>query len=500
MSLTPNPLIAAYLANANPTAPALGTNIAMPSSAPSMGSAVMPAVTPAPVPLTQTQTDINEYNRQKNTGDGISQIQNPLLRGIARAADIAGSVFAPNLAQFIPGTTLHHQLTMGQAANNVAKDQAEEQAAAQTANEAATTAHTKAATDALQNPNDKFTPIQTDTGYAAFDPSKGTAAPINGPDGTQLGTPDKTKPKTIEEQAYEYAVKSGKNPLDAFSAVYGAKNTKDAGLPQQYLDAIASGDTTKAALIKQVIHDTTVQPKIDVHNATAALTGIPAAAPGQNSPMVQAIIDGRAPAPNSRSKPAMAIMQQVMAADPTYDQSRYNTYQAMQKEMTSGKTGAAINSLNTIQEHISRALQNMPDNTGSSALNYVKNATSEAFGGNPTGKYEVDATGIAGEWGKLVAGGVASEAEQHHVQQLLSPNASPQKMRDNLAEVKAMTDGKLAGIQKQIQSAIHPGGGSNGATSLPSAAGISVTAPDGSIHPFATQAQADAFKKLAGIK
>jgi hypothetical protein len=220
--------------------------------------------------------------------------------------------------------------------------------------------------------------------------------------------------------------------------------------------------------------------------ATAKSGGAGAGTPGQNDPLVQAIIEGRAPAPNARTAAGMALMRAVTAADPTYDQSRYNTYQAMQLEMTKGKTGQAINSLNTIQEHIGRAMQNMPDNTGSSALNYVKNSASEAFGGNPTGKYEVDATGIGGEWAKLVAGGVASEGEQQHVQRLLSPNASPQKMKDNLAEVKAMTDGKLVGIQRQIASAKASGPG-NPATSLPS--GVQQSAGEGIPAAAAAQLQ-----------
>lgn len=145
-----DPTIANYLAARNTPPPPLNTNIAMPGPAPSMGSPVLPSVSLAPPPPpTQTQRDQTERDRLINTGSGIDQVQNPLLRGIARAADIAGSVFAPKLAQFIPGTTLHHQLLVGQATNNVAKDQAEEQAAAQTAGLAANTAHTQAETTGL---------------------------------------------------------------------------------------------------------------------------------------------------------------------------------------------------------------------------------------------------------------------------------------------------------------------------------------------------------------
>lgn len=138
MSATPNPLIAAYQANQNAQAPALGTSIgvalpsAAPSIGPSLGTSLAPSVTQAPP--TQTQTDQTERNRLINTGSGVDQISNPLLRGIAKTADIVGSVFAPNLAQFIPGTTLHHQLLVNQATNNVAKDQSEDESNAQTNN------------------------------------------------------------------------------------------------------------------------------------------------------------------------------------------------------------------------------------------------------------------------------------------------------------------------------------------------------------------------------
>jgi hypothetical protein len=76
------------------------------------------------------------------------------------------------------------------------------------------------------------------------------------------------KPKPIEQLAYEYAISQGKNPIDAYNAVYNARNQKADPLPQQYLDAISSGDETKAALIKKTIDATQVQPKIDVHAAT----------------------------------------------------------------------------------------------------------------------------------------------------------------------------------------------------------------------------------------
>jgi hypothetical protein len=261
-----NPLITSFLVNRlDPAAlqpPALGTSIAMPSGAPSFGTPITPSITVNPklgTPLEQAQ---GEYQRQVTSGSGIDQIQNPLVRGIARAGDIAASVFAPRLAQAIPGTTLHHQLTMGQAANTAKTLEEEQDTAAQTAQRQALASQEQSKAAALANPQKAVDPsktVQTDDGVFQLNPDTGKY---------DIRVGDRVeKPQSIEQQAYDYAIKSGKNPLDAFGAVYGAKNQKDANLPQQYLDAISSGDTVKAGLIKKVIQDTQVQPKIDVHAA-----------------------------------------------------------------------------------------------------------------------------------------------------------------------------------------------------------------------------------------
>lgn len=153
MSTTPNPLIASLLARQNSApidtvnAPALTSMIAAPSNlSPSLGSSIAPAQTTVNPFPNQLQTDQSNRNRLINSGDGVSQISNPLLRGIARAADIAGTVFAPNLARAIPGTMLHHNMLVNQATQNVAQDQAQQQAVANTAQTEAKTAGDNATT------------------------------------------------------------------------------------------------------------------------------------------------------------------------------------------------------------------------------------------------------------------------------------------------------------------------------------------------------------------
>src|ERR1700761_6606631 len=60
------------------------------------------------------------------TGDtgkpGVSQIHNPVLRGLAHVGDIAESLFFPAAAAFTPGTTLNHARLVRNARNNVVAD------------------------------------------------------------------------------------------------------------------------------------------------------------------------------------------------------------------------------------------------------------------------------------------------------------------------------------------------------------------------------------------
>jgi len=115
-----------------PSAPTLAPptiSAPMQSSAPALSAPIAPFAQP-----NQVMTDQDKLNHLRNTGAGVDQIHNPLLRGVAKAGDIlsqiAGSVFLPARAigAAIPGTTFHHQLLMHQAQNNLAEDQANQTA------------------------------------------------------------------------------------------------------------------------------------------------------------------------------------------------------------------------------------------------------------------------------------------------------------------------------------------------------------------------------------
>jgi hypothetical protein len=97
------------------------------------------------------------------------------------------------------------------------------------------------------------------------------------------------------------------------------------------------------------------------------------------------------------------------------------------------------------------------------------------------------------------AGGTATDSAVEKLDALI-PNAST----PDLDYLKGQT-GQIRQTAERLGkgAATASGGltvrGQKGITAPPTG-GISVTAPDGSVHPFKTQAAADRFKKLAGIK
>lgn len=77
---------------------------------------------------------LTELHRLTDTGSGISQVHNPVARGLLRAADVVGSAFVPGITAGIPGTELHHNYLVRRAEGTVDKDVARAKENAGTAN------------------------------------------------------------------------------------------------------------------------------------------------------------------------------------------------------------------------------------------------------------------------------------------------------------------------------------------------------------------------------
>lgn len=464
MSTLPNPLLAAAL-----PAPPLGTGMAMPGAAPSMGSPVLPSVSLAPPPPTQTQTDIAEYNRQKNTGSGVSQIQNPLLRGIARAADIAGSVFAPNLAQFIPGTTLHHQLGMNQAAQNVATDQAEEQATttqqasqAQVKQREALAEQEQAKAAQLNNPQKAGDPsktVQTDDGVFQFNPD------------TQkydVRVGDRVeKPKSPEQAAYDAAFAQTGDAMKAFTAVKQASNTKDATLQQQFLDGYrkAHPGASDTDAIAATIRATSTEPKITVMNAAAAdraaakNVGLDTSDPAMQA-SVNAVANGSMKLQDVFGRGATTAQKAQFAAavkqvNPNYNSGDHDIENAVRRDFTSGTDSNSLTAINRAREHMGVFIQTAKDldNGNVQSLNKLGNAFSTEFGSDKATNLNIAKQAFSAEVGKAFAGASVAEGDRTELQKSISTASS----FGQLAGAARTADSLLAGAQKVLKQKYDQG-------------------------------------------
>lgn len=136
-------------------APAL-SSISMPSALPNTPAPTLPNVSLRP-PTSQDITssrllgDQTELKRLGESGSGISQIKNPVLRGAAKVGDTLESILLPGAAAFTPGTEMNHQRLLNQASGRVNNDLANQQQQATTEQTEANTGYLAARPDIEQS-------------------------------------------------------------------------------------------------------------------------------------------------------------------------------------------------------------------------------------------------------------------------------------------------------------------------------------------------------------
>lgn len=209
-----------------------------------------------------------------------------------------------------------------------------------------------------------------------------------------------------------------------------------------------------------------------------------ASLPAELASTVRAIGEGREapPSAGNRSKAAMAILNAVNRAYPSYDATQYPTYAAARKAFTSGPIGTAINAFNTALQHLDRMESNIPqENSRFETLNALENklAPSGSKRGMDIGRFKTDANAVSNEVQKAYKGGVVNEDEYRQMLSLLDPNAAPAQVRSNLAELRQLLHGKLESYRAQWASQGPPGmrmpapgiGGTEGAGTSGAASG-----------------------------
>ena len=445
-----------------------------PPNVPPLDNSTMPAM-PTPAlpnvvgpPPSQLVLDTAKRDQMVNSGSGINQIKNPILRGLANAADIAGSVFTPRLDSLIPGTQSHHQLLMNQQNDLIGKDQAQQaadtaqqDAQAQVQQRQALAQQEAAKAQADLDPQKAVDPsktVQTDDGVYQLDPDTGKYD-------IRVGdTVAKAKP--MEVQAYEYALSKGANPMDAYSQVLGAKNTKDAPLPQQYLDAISSGDTVKAGLIKRVIQDTSTAPKIQIQQAAAAERAQALATKGADvdvsSPdaiaSLTAVAHGAAPITTLLPRGATVQQRQgVIAAllkiNPNFNSGLASAISGTENDAAHGAMARNMTAIRTANDHLTQlgAAATALQNGNIQALNKIGNAYNVQMGGNAATNFSTVKNAVAGELAKALTG-TATVDEIHQMNSDISSAQSPQQISGVVKTYQALMRSKAEEQQRQYQS------------------------------------------------
>jgi hypothetical protein len=153
--------------------PALAPDPSMSSVAPALPPPTSPNVSLRP-PTSQDITgsrllsNQTELKRLQDTGSGISQIQNPLLRGLARVGDTAERIILPGAEAVTPGTEGNNQRLTNIQQGRVNSDLTNQQQQATTGQTEANTAYLAARPDIEQSKIDqKQTAVQERVGQAA---------------------------------------------------------------------------------------------------------------------------------------------------------------------------------------------------------------------------------------------------------------------------------------------------------------------------------------------
>jgi hypothetical protein len=437
-----------------------------PSANPLLGAPAptLPNVTQTPDPsIANTRTrllgDQGELQRLGSTGSGISQIKSPLLRGLARFGDAAESILAPGAEAFTPGTEGNHTRLLGQESRLVNNDLANQQQQAQTAlldaqpqlkilglqnAQLRNQAYSQHVADQGEHYDNQDANHLRDTGYTLDE---------NDPTGQNI-RPLRYEEMSVHQQATEDLKHAQAEQAEASAAMKKAQNDPTSPafrLAKQRADAAQfNANTARGKLGIQ-----SAQFEMRAHGTQNGIA-LPGSMVDDNGNTIgTAFQQNVRPTGTERNKGDMA----ASAAD-------------------------QINDMKAI-------IQRNPTMFGPG---YGQTTEFKRWigGQSPDAQRFVAARTIAGDHLAGTFGGRSEAA-------LTALDNAAGQFKDNPEAAMAGLD-QLAGANNRFLRAGTVKTTGNKAAGHSDGGKISVTAPDGSVHPFETQAQADTFKRLAGIK
>lgn len=184
--------------------------------------------------------------------------------------------------------------------------------------------------------------------------------------------------------------------------------------------------------------------------------------PANDQPIVKAVLEGRYPIPVGKAATSpewQRVVQLATQADPSFDAGNYPARAAARKDFTSGPTSKTITGLNTLAHHIA-TLDSAIDglNNGKlQTLNAVGNFVNNRIGDPRVNKFQVAANAVADEAAKVFAGTGSALADREKLASMFDPNMSPAQLKAATAQLAELVEGKLGGLQNQLDQGLGLG-------------------------------------------
>lgn len=389
-------------------------------------------------PPTKLATDQAELQRLQTTGAGVNQVKNPWLRGLGKAADIAGTILAPGIAAAIPGTTVHNWQLQKQAGGRVAADTTAQQAAAQLADTQSQTAQRTALGNKADSQADAYAPIQL---------SAEQAAGIGHPELAGESMPSKTYAAMLtgkQKADAQIQVGAGHDTAhtDAANIRANVASMKPKQRDDQYIQIMSKPPnqrTPEDVAFKQgyeaMINTKTTQP--GVARATAFANARP----------VQ-VVD-----PSSNNVVYQTAGNAITSGAATPQSADYAAGKSLQKSFTSGDGAKNLNAFNTASAHLQtlgKAAEAL-HNGDVQGLNRVGNEWAKQTGSPAPQNFEAVKSAVAGEVSKTFKGGQATDAEIKEFNNAISSASSPAQLRGVISTYQDLMESKRGALQQQYE-------------------------------------------------
>jgi len=180
--------------------------------------------------------------------------------------------------------------------------------------------------------------------------------------------------------------------------------------------------------------------------------------------VIKQLVDYKYPLPTGMalSKPYwQTILGAAAQYDPSFDASQYSVRQKVQSDFGSGKSAQAINSLNTVAQHVDQLEQNWAHLNNSNFMPGIVNPVANAVGSTVgsdlqrrINKFQLDQEAVGNELMRVWRQVGASDSEIKSWQAKLSANLSPAAQQGAIQEIYSLIAGKLSAMKSQYETSM----------------------------------------------